>query len=232
MKKTALTLVLLFAATFALKAQSLQAVAPYTTLSGPANVIMSGHATVTNVSSGSIFTKVRRIQNDTASGHNSYFCWGGACYPAATTVSPFYITMNPGDVDTTLEVKLDPMGQPGVSTVTYCFYDKDNVSDSVCITYTFTAQPVSVDELGGKSLVSASPNPADQYTVIGYQTTSRNARLVITNLLGAIVRDIPLSDRQNTVLVDTGELNTGVYLYSLQADGRLAGTRKLVVNHK
>ncbi|MFM2136092.1 MAG: hypothetical protein RL021_1492 [Bacteroidota bacterium] len=232
MKKSVLLLLLLLTGSLAANSQSLQAVAPYTSLSGPANVVMSGHATVTNVSSGSIFTKVRRIQNDTASGHNSYFCWGGACYPAATTVSPFYLTMNPGDVDTTLEVKLDPMGYSGVSTVTYCFYDKDNVSDSVCITYTFTAQPVSVDELNGRALAAASPNPADQYTIIGYQTNSKNARLVITNLLGAVVRDVPLSDRQNTVLIDTGDLNTGVYLYSLQADGRLSGTRKLVVNHK
>ncbi|MFM2207240.1 MAG: hypothetical protein RL213_1215 [Bacteroidota bacterium] len=232
MKKSLLSALLIVTGAIGTYAQSFQATSPGTSLSGPANVLMSAHATVTNTSGGSIFTKVKRIQNDTAAGHNSYFCWGGACFPASTAISPFYITLNPGDVDTTLQVKLDPMGHPGVSTVTYCFYDKDNASDSVCITYEFTAQPVSVEELSGSLLAPASPNPADPYTVIGYQTLSRNAKLVISNLLGAVVREIPLSDRQNSVVVNTEDLNTGVYLYSLQQDGKQTATRKLVVNHK
>jgi hypothetical protein len=213
-------------------AQSYQATSPNTNLSGPANVEMVGTATATNISSGSMFTKVRRIQNDTAAGHNSFFCWGGACYPASTSVAPFYLTLNPGDVDTTLLVKLDPQGHPGVSTVTYCFYDKDNVTDSVCITYRFTAQPVSVDEISGRQLSNAYPNPADERTVIGYQTSSKNAKMVLTNLLGSVVREIQLSDRQNSVMIDTRELNSGIYLYSLIQDGKAVGARKLVVNHR
>jgi hypothetical protein len=214
-------------------AQSLQLVAPNTSLSGPANTIMSGHASITNISGGIIDVRVVRMLNDTAPGHSSYFCWYGACYPATTDSSPFTITYFPGDVDTTLEAKLDPRNNPGVSTVKYCFINDANPSDSVCVTYTYDARPVSVGEINGaKSLSVASPNPADAYTVINYTTTSKNARLVISNLLGAVVKEIPLSDRQNAVAVPTEDLLSGVYVYSLKENGTVIVSKKLVVSHK
>ena len=214
-------------------AQSLQLVAPNTSISGPANTIMTGHATVTNVSSGIIDVRVERILNDTATGHSSYFCWYGACYPATTDASPFTITYFPGDQDTTLEAKLDPRNNPGVSTVKYCFINDANPADSVCVTYNFDARPVSVGEISGsKALSVASPNPADAYTVINYNTTSKNTRLVISNLLGAVVKEIALSDRQNSVVVPTEDLLSGVYVYSLKENGTVIVSKKLVVSHK
>ncbi len=217
----------------AVYSQSLQLTAPNTSLSGPANTIMSGHATVTNVSGGIIDVKVIRILNDTAAGHSSYFCWYGACYPAATDSAPFTITYFPGDVDTTLEAKLDPRNNTGFSTVTYCYINDANPSDSVCVTYNYDARPVSVGEINGsKALSVAAPNPADAYTVINYSTTSKNVRLVISNLLGAVVKDIPLSDRQNAVVVPTSDLLSGVYSYSLKENGSVIASRKLVINHK
>jgi hypothetical protein len=194
---------------------------------------MIGHASVTNVGGGLISVKVQRIQNDTAAGHSSFFCWGGACFPAATTESPFFFNLNPGDVDTTLEAKLDPLGHVGQSVVTYCFFDMDNPSDSDCVTFNFNATAVGVDELSGNRALSvAAPNPADNYTVIGYATTAKNVRLVISNLLGAVVKDLPLSDKQNSLVVSTSDLKTGIYIYSLQQESRIIASRKLIVNHR
>ena len=101
------------------------------------------------------------------------------------------------------------------------------------MTYNYDARPVSVGEINGsKALSVAAPNPADAYTVINYSTTSKNVRLVISNLLGAVVKDIPLSDRQNAVVVPTSDLLSGVYSYSLKENGSVIASRKLVVNHK
>lgn len=213
--------------------QSLQLTTNSTSISGPANTIMTGHASVTNISGGVIDVKVIRTFNDTAAGHSSYFCWYGACYPSSTDAAPFTITYFPGDVDTTLEAKLDPRGNTGVSSVTYCFINDANPADSVCVTYNFDARPVSVGEINGmKSLSVASPNPADAYTVINYNSTSKNVRLVISNLLGAVVKEMNLSDRQNSVVVPTSDLLSGVYTYSLKENGTIIASRKLVVSHK
>jgi hypothetical protein len=212
--------------------QSLTLTTPGVNFTGPANTIQIGHARITNTGGGQLDVKVIRTQKDTAAGHDSFFCWGGACFPTTTNESPFSITMNPGDFDSTLEAKLDPRGNAGTSVVTYCFYDTNNPSDSVCITYTYNFTGVGVEEIPlSKALSVASPNPADNFTIISYQSTTRNGKLVIANLLGNIVREIPLNDKQNTLRISTADLGAGIYLYSLQADGKTIVTRKLIVNH-
>ncbi len=213
-------------------AQSLSISNAVNNLTGPANTLMIGHASVTNTGSGTISVKVLRTQNDTAAGHSSFFCWNTACFPATTNESPFFLNLNPGDIDTTLEAKLDPLGHAGQSVVTYCFYDMDNPSDSTCVTFNFNATPVGIDEIGSRALSVAYPNPADNYTVIGYVAGSKNARLVVNNLLGATVKDINLAEKQSSYLLNTSDLRTGVYIYSLWLDGRMVASRKLVVNHR
>ncbi|MFM7218540.1 MAG: T9SS type A sorting domain-containing protein [Bacteroidota bacterium] len=228
-----LSFILFFPAVLTAHPVSLQLTTTAINLTGAANTTLSGHAHVENIGGGLIDLSVVRTQNDTMPGHNSFFCWGGACFPAATSLAPFSLPFNPGDVDTTLEAKVEPRGFAGTSTVGYCFFDASNPSDSVCVIYTYNFTAVGVEELPKSiTLANAVPNPADRLTVVSYSTGNSNGRLVITDLLGSTVKEIALKDKQGALVLATAELSNGIYVYTLVADGKPVSSRRLVVSHK
>ena len=215
-------------------AQSLQVTSDTLSVSGPANILMTTTARVTNVGSGTIFVKVRRTAVDTASGHSAYFCWTGTCYPVTTSESPNYVVMNPGDVDTTLLAYLNPRCIGGTSNVSYCCFDMDNESDSTCITFTYRASGVGVDEIGALKYISnIYPNPADAYARVSYAINSgKDTRMVISNLLGSVVKELPLVEKQGVTLIPTSDLKSGIYICSVVIDGKSYGSKKLIVSHR
>jgi hypothetical protein len=222
---------LLLAGASALQAQSLQVTADELELTGPANLTMTSHIYISNAGGGTVSLVIERINNDLATGHSSYFCWGALCYPPTTNVSQQFM-VNPGEGDT-MKAYLNPTGDIGTSHVTYRVYDADNPSDSASFTITYNATTVGVDEINlDKMLSSAMPNPADQYTRVNYNVNSLNSKIVVTNLIGGIVKEIPLTDKKNSLLIPTSDLRTGIYLYSLVVDNRTIGSRKLIVTHR
>lgn len=235
MKKILLLLAAGFVGTTAM-AQSLVVTSDSLVLTGPSNVLMTARAVVTNTSANPIFVLAKR---DTASmvlapGHVTYFCWAGTCYPPNVNVSPNYSILFPGESDTTFYADVSPQGNPGSSTVTYRFYDMDNESDFTDITFTYNALTAGINELNKPgAITSVFPNPADAFTRINCTTTSsKQSRLVITNLLGSIVKEFPVTANQTSVLVPTSGLNSGIYICSIMVGNKTAGSEKLVVTHR
>lgn len=223
--------ILLLAGISDTRGQSLQVTANELNLTGSANLTMTSHIYIGNAGGGNISLVIERVINDLAPGHSSYFCWGALCYPPTTSISSQF-TLAPGEGDT-MKAYLNPTGDVGTSTVTYRVYDFDNPSDSTSFTITYSAALVSVDEVSlDKMLSPATPNPADQYTRLNYSVNSLNSKIIITNLLGGVVKEIPLVDKKNNVLIPTADLRNGIYLYSLVVDNRTIGSRKLIVTHR
>ena len=73
---------------------------------------------------------------------------------------------------------------------------------------------VGVEELSLDKMLSPATQSSDQYTRLNYNVNSLNSKIVITNLLGGVVREIPLTDKKNTLLMPTSDLRAGIYLYS------------------
>src|SRR5688572_23128812 len=78
------------------------------------------------------------------------------------------------------------------------------------------------------------PNPFDESTTISFwvndPSTVRDASIVITDLNGKKIREMPVevTEGMNEVLFHHGYNMTGTYLYSLFVDGKLVGTKKMV----
>ena len=191
---------------------------------------MEGHATITNISASSKDVSVQRTVNNLFSGHNSYFCWV-QCYSSGTSVAPDNITLAPGENTDVFRGDLETFAISGISIVSYCFYDVNNPSDSVCVEYIYDATTGLSEAVSGKNLISkAYPNPASTTTsfYVNLAKTSKNARLKFFNMLGAEVKDVAVL--QNTVKVNVSDLKSGIYFYTLVVDGKSTTTGKLMVS--
>ena len=229
MKKLYL-LVLSVLAVTGIQAQSLTATGVH--IGGDPLFLMEGHAIITNVSSTSKDVVVNRTVNNVYPGHNSYFCWV-QCYSSNTNLSPDFITLAPnGGFTDVFRGDLETFSVPGITTVSYCFYDMNNPSDSVCVQYIFDVSTGIADIDTEKNFISkAYPNPASTTTnfYVNLAKGSKNAQIKFFNMIGAQVKEIDITSARNSVKVNVADLKSGIYFYSLWIDGKSTTTGKLMV---
>lgn len=190
---------------------------------------------VTNNNPNAVTAKVRKIIMTQQSGQTFYFCTDQNCYTPTTTLSG-NVSMNPSS---TFQLITDftPNNMTGVSTVRYSVFNTSNPSDSA---FFFIEYHVSPTGINSHSMVKANigspmPNPASSVFNMTYNVGSSfgkgEAKIVVYNMLGAVVRTETLDAAEGTFRMDVSTLDNGVYFTSLEVDGKQLSTKRLVVTH-
>ncbi len=229
-----ISLILAFAYPGTIQSQSLIAIDATSYVTGDTSQ-KNTSVRIANISADTIFVKVSQDNSAAVSGHVVYFCWGVICYPPTISVSPTPVMLAPGDTTTSFIGYLVPNGQTGISVINYEFFDRDNTSDAISVSFTYDITTgIGIEEYANQSSASAAfPNPADYMTQISYDLKSaKNAKLVFYNVLGSAVKEIQLVDQQNTLSVPTSAFTSGIYYYSIVADGKIMPAKRLVVAHR
>ena len=81
-------------------------------------------------------------------------------------------------------------------------------------------------------LYQNNPNPFNQSTVINYDLPleTNNANLYIYDMTGTQIAAYNLTEfGSGSITISAGELNAGMYLYSLIADGQLVDTKQMIL---
>ena len=137
MKKYIL-LVLFSTIAIGINAQSL-VLSNYTTLhNGTVNEgSIDAYVTIENHASNTQLVMAQRTENNLAPNHINLFCFGVSCYTPTTSISPVPDTILAGGSSNTFKSQLLPNYALGISDVKYCFYDQNNISDSVCVRFIY-----------------------------------------------------------------------------------------------
>ncbi|MBK9105493.1 MAG: T9SS type A sorting domain-containing protein [Saprospiraceae bacterium] len=83
-------------------------------------------------------------------------------------------------------------------------------------------------------MLQNKPNPFDESTIISFlvngPASDYNARIIITDLQGKMVKEIPVAVKEgmNEVLYEHGYNVAGTYLYSLYINDHVIATKKMV----
>jgi len=191
-----------------------------------------GEVTVRNISSQPL-DLICRISSDTmTAGHTKWFCFGPTCYPPTVTVS-IVTTVNAGDT-ALLIAYCAPNGAEGASTVNYEIYDANGNSDTISFSFHYTFNLSGTNEISSAkyALSAASPNPAFSVASISYYIAkAKDASIVFKNLAGIEVKEIKLSENQNTLMLPVADFPSGVYIYTLIMNGRPTVSNKFLVIH-
>lgn len=81
-------------------------------------------------------------------------------------------------------------------------------------------------------LLQNVPNPFDKETRIGYvlPETVVTAQLLVYNLQGNQLKNISISGRgKGEIVIEASELNAGMYIYTLLADGKEVATKRMIL---
>lgn len=100
--------------------------------------------------------------------------------------------------------------------------------------FVLSVTPVGVELINNNpfKVMQNVPNPFSQVTTIKYSVEkSTNAKFSVVNLLGEMVYNESLQahEGQNSINFDGSALNTGIYMYTLEIDGKKV-TKRMVIN--
>lgn len=191
---------------------------------------------VTNGGSMSLTTKVRKTPISQADpGCTFYFCTDQNCYPPTTVLSNQF-TMAAASAFN-LITDFTPNNALGMSVVRYTIFNTANPSDSTYFFIQYNVSPTGVNNLAAvkASIGSPMPNPASSTFTMNYNLGNSfgkgEAKMVVYNMLGAVVKTENITDASGAVRMDVSTLENGVYFTSLEVAGKQVSTKRLVVTH-
>lgn len=201
----------------------------------------ANYINVKNESFLSTTIQVKRTIDEAAPNHEVIFCFGGQCYGEEQDVSDPY-TMKPGETTNqtyAFNPKLEGIyGAPGTTKVTYTFYSTSDPEDKLIVQFTYVVSDATTGvepevQVTATVLSNTFPSPALDNTRISYSIGQpySQASIAVYNMLGAPVQTIALNAPNGTVSIPTAAMNSGVYFYSIIADGKKIATKKLIVKH-
>jgi hypothetical protein len=164
------------------------------------------------------------------------FCFAGQCYGDYDFISPLSAHVSPNAIDTSFSSYYgfetdSPLRSDAF--VSYTFYDSVNTADSAIVYVHYkTALANGVDEYVKNTITcEAYPNPANDIVSFNYELNNNNkATFVMYNAIGESIRQENLTSPKGNITIDTKELPSGIYYYSINGDKAIE-TNKLVITH-
>ena len=216
-------------------AQSIEIVEAKKEVVGTIGSKINNNFKIRNRSNKTILLRVKRADKQIGTGQSNYFCWGEECYTDDTDLLPRSIVLEPGQTTSKFNSILLAGITEAQSTVKYVFYDKNNPTDAVefeVLYKVFENKPKSL-MLKNKNIQISNvyPNPVSTSASIDYNILNdeKEVKIVLHNVLGGKVGEYELSSFDQSLKIDTEELNPGVYFYSLYIDNDNAITKKFII---
>ncbi len=188
---------------------------------------------VKNISSVTSEVKCIRTIVENIEGMINSFCWG-TCYSPNIDTSLSAVTILPQATSFEFIGDHDPNGLVGVTKVKYTFYDLHNSANQATVYVNYDATNIggTGKQQAKYSMPDAYPNPGNNLVAIDYSfPNTKNASIVIYNLLGTPVEKMDVSGKTGTLKVNTSTYNEGIYFYSLLINSKVISTRKLIIRH-
>ena len=186
-----------------------------------------------NNSDKTIVLIVRKVSAQLGSTQKSFFCMGNDCFDSK--IEDYIIKVEPGQVQSSLQVAIEAGLVPGVSSVRYIAFSKSNPAHTVEFDVNF-----NVEEKDEKQSIFFSkditikdiyPNPVLDDAFVDYNLTSDQvkAKIVVHNILGNTVGEYTLPAGENIVRIKIDDVSAGIYFYTLYLNNESVYTRKMMI---
>ena len=192
---------------------------------------------VQNNTADSLFVTVHKEVISEVEGSYNTFCLG-SCYDPIVTTSLRTLDLAAGESSTSEQfhfVYFAPSEPFGTTTVLYSFYDErlNEPAKTLVINY-ITEDPDGINDIpAAMRTFNAYPNPATSNVTIQYEIANRSANdhvcINITSLVGNKVCSVPVSNTSGKANIDLSNLVAGIYFYSVEVNGKIISTKKLIV---
>ena len=183
------------------------------------------HWTLHSTTSADLVFQV--IATTAVAGTQNFNCVGTHCY-APNDTQAHTESLDAGNI-ANLSLEYKPNGHPESALITFKIYPVNNESDAITFSINWSVS-TGIEEVNTKPSLVAYPNPAKSHVSISY-TSRDEASLVIYNIVGETVRKFDLNRGSGKIEVETSDLPSGTYFYSMVSKQKLSETKRLVIKH-
>lgn len=189
-----------------------------------------------NNSDETAYVFVRKNEIAVEEGSSVTFCWNDFCFSPAVVDVDEPLGLEPGESssDTDFYSEIYPQGVVGESVVEFEFFSDRDDFEVVTVTVIFvvsSSTSIPDAENSDWKISEPYPNPARDFAWIDYQipTGTKDARLVVRNLVGNLVLEQPLSPEKNRTRISTNQLSNGLYIYSMIYNNKVFVSHRLII---
>ncbi len=179
------------------------------------------------------FYVIRKAKGDLGDTQKGYFCFNNNCLDAS--IEECSKKVEPGETLQDLYFTIESGIQAIQTSIKFEFFPKGNPQDMVDRLIS-----VLIEEKPGKSFIYQSreitiqdiyPNPVQEQAFIDYKLHSElvKAKITVHNILGKPMGDYDLPSSETRLKIQTDELVSGVYFYTVYLNNSGILTRKLIV---
>lgn len=186
---------------------------------------------VKNTSSSDKDVKAFRNPIDEVQGSRNQFCWSPQCWSYSTDTPSVAQTISAnGGIDSTFKAYYDPQGNPGITTIQYCFYVEGDPSDSTCTVVRYDAsEGVSIEERKKDEIVlNVAPNPASKELTVNLGK-GRKGSLRIVSILGELVLERRVERNESELELDVSGLKEGLHFLNFERNDGRKVTKKVMI---
>jgi Secretion system C-terminal sorting domain len=188
---------------------------------------------IKNTTEKTQFYVVKKVKGELGDTQKGYFCLNNHCLELG--VEEFSKKIEPGETLQDLYYTLESGIQPTQLTIKFEFFPKGSPHELLARTFN-----VVVEEKASRSLTfqskditiqDAYPNPAQEQGIIDYKINSESAKatIILHNILGKPMGEYELSPSETRLKINTDELMSGVYFYTVYINSNGILTRKLII---
>ena len=160
-------------------------------------------------------------------GMETFFCWS-TCNSSSVSIDERSVSANTKTEAWDFTTHYAAPLVAGTSRVRYTFYDKENPSDAISVTFEYITPPDlhTPVHLGAISL-SIYPNPTMDYlTVATNDLPLKQAAIVLFDATGRLLKTQSLTS--SATKIDVNYLEQGIYYLQIINDGNIVGFRKFI----
>jgi hypothetical protein len=174
---------------------------------------------------------------DTTEGINISACWGNQCnIPWNFNFTPRLLTSTETmvfSVDYFAPSVLKALIE-GKAFISIVITNVDDANDIFTFFIKFTPDVTSITEKNPTTAFQKPyPNPASSLLHVKYQLDKQynNAKISLCNILGIIVEEKTISEKESELLFDVSRLPQGIYFCTIKVGNMIVDTKKIVVTH-
>ncbi|MEM7163471.1 MAG: T9SS type A sorting domain-containing protein [Bacteroidota bacterium] len=194
-----------------------------------------GDIIITNNDAQSYDLKLRQEIIDAPDGATMAICFGITCYPPNGTdgyIYPNGFTLPGNGQDENFKVTYSNNSSNANAQWRLVLFDENTNEDIYTFEVWFDG-PLGITEvyLSQSELGLPQPNPVIGESAINYQLPVGidQAKLTVHNLTGAMVQEIALIENKGIVRLNSADFEKGVYFYTLNVDGNVLHTKRLII---
>lgn len=216
-------------------AQSLRIINSESSISGVVGTEIRTTLRVQNISSQPITVNVIKYNEQIGSSQKAFICIGNDCLEENIVQPEYKRKIMPGETVDFLTAVLETGLVQSISAVKYLFYNVGDPDDNQEIELNYSIGERIKDGVLHSSetldLNDVYPNPVSETAYFDYliKDGSKEAKIVIHNVLGSVAGEYILSPYESRLDVEMEAYNPGVYFYTLYLDNEGIATKKLVV---